>query len=262
MPARKKVIKKEEEESKPEVRLETAVEGTPASSTTDEYAATSVTELGKASAGSVPEVAHAVTVGDLARVTEPEAVTSAPAVTTATPSTTQMPVVMPEVEMASAKGGGWNWLGVVVAFLGGAAIGGLGGYAAWGSGLLAKLIKAPAAVVMTKGGTETAPTAAPSPTMATVAREDLKVQVLNGSGVRGAAGVAGGYLESLGYSIADVGNAPDSDFEETVVRIKSDKKTYWEMLKADLGGKYTVVAQVESLEEGSLYDVVVIVGKK
>jgi len=100
MPARKKVIKKEEEESKPEVRLETAVEGTPASSTTDEYAATSVTELGKASAGSVPEVAHAVTVGDLARVTEPEAVTSAPAVTTATPSTTQMPVVMPEVEMA------------------------------------------------------------------------------------------------------------------------------------------------------------------
>lgn len=109
----------------------------------------------------------------------------------------------------------------------------------------------------------TTPTETPeaSPT-AELKREDLKLQVLNGSGVVGAAGEAEELLEGLGYEDIETGNADSYDYEETEVSIKEDKEDYSKMLTDDLSEKYTLAAETKALDEESEFDAVVIIGTK
>ena len=101
--------------------------------------------------------------------------------------------------------------------------------------------------------------AAPTPGLA---RSELKVEVLNGSGVPGLAAKAAAYLEQVGYKEVKTANAQKYDYAETVVQIKESKKQYLEMVKQDVGKKYTIAAKTETLDEKSDFDVVIIVGKK
>ncbi|KKQ51316.1 hypothetical protein A2865_03035 [Candidatus Woesebacteria bacterium RIFCSPHIGHO2_01_FULL_39_17] len=48
-------------------------------------------------------------------------------------------------------------------------------------------------------------------------RDEVKIQVLNGTGITGAAGALQKELEGLGYSQVDVGNAQKQDFKATEV---------------------------------------------
>lgn len=103
------------------------------------------------------------------------------------------------------------------------------------------------------------PEASPAPE---IKREDLKLQVLNGSGVAGAAGEAKELLEGLGYQNIETGNADSYDYEETEISIKEDKEDYLEMLRDDLADKYTLSTESATLEEESEFDAVVIIGSK
>lgn len=91
-------------------------------------------------------------------------------------------------------------------------------------------------------------------------REDLRLQILNGGGVAGAASKAQQHLEGLGYNVADVGNASSFDFTETEIRIKDSKREYLQLLRDDLSEEYTLASGAETLGEDSDYDVVVVIG--
>lgn len=106
--------------------------------------------------------------------------------------------------------------------------------------------------------TETAsPSAAPS-----VKREDLKIQVLNGTGKAGVAATAQEYLEGLGYKNVEIGNASSSDFTETEISIKDSKKDYLETLKSDLAENYTVSSEIKTLSSTNEFDTTVTIGSK
>lgn len=94
-------------------------------------------------------------------------------------------------------------------------------------------------------------------------REDLSLQVLNGSGVLGEAGRVKEFLEELGYKDVAVGNADSTDYQETEVSIKENKKDYLELLTDDLSEKQTLSSQTALyLDKNSLFDAIIIIGKK
>ncbi len=102
-------------------------------------------------------------------------------------------------------------------------------------------------------------TPSPSPQLK---RADLKVQVLNGSGLAGAAAKAKDLLEGLGYKDVKVGNAGSSDVVETEVAIKNEKKNYRDQLIKDLAKAYTVASKSSELKKDSDFDAVVTLGSK
>ncbi len=113
------------------------------------------------------------------------------------------------------------------------------------------------------------PTSAPStdPTLtaspsSTLKRDELKAQVLNGSGVSGAAGKAKTLLEDLGYKNVDTGNASVSDLAQTEVAIKDTKKEFLDLVIKDLAKSYTAVKVDKALVTTSKYDVVITIGRK
>ena len=93
-------------------------------------------------------------------------------------------------------------------------------------------------------------------------KKDLQIQILNGSGVTGAAKKAQDYLEGLGYTVSAVGNASSSDYTTTQISLKDSKKDYLPLLKKDLSEKYEVADTIDSLEDNSKYDAVIILGTK
>lgn len=101
----------------------------------------------------------------------------------------------------------------------------------------------------------------PMPTVA-FSRRDLKVKVLNGSGISGRAGEAAAVLEKLGYQVVETSNADSFDYEETIIKIKEENKSFLPLLTNDLKTHYTVSSEEEILPEDEEEDVVVIVGKE
>lgn len=109
------------------------------------------------------------------------------------------------------------------------------------------------------------PTPTPTPVRSATSAAELKrqaisVQVLNGSGVTGAARKATDYLSGFFYTIAGTGNADNTDYEKTVIQTK--KEADLELLKADLGAQYEIGSASATLSSSSSYDALVIVGKK
>lgn len=105
---------------------------------------------------------------------------------------------------------------------------------------------------------------APTPAVATpsaeVKREDLKIQVLNGTGKAGVAAIAKEYLEGLGYKDVEAGNADTSDFEETEISIKDSKKDYLTILTGDLSEKYQLSETAKTLSNANDFDAVITIG--
>lgn len=64
-------------------------------------------------------------------------------------------------------------------------------------------------------GTTEEPTATPAPTQ--LEREEITLEILNGSGVAGAAGDATEIFEALGYEVVETGNADDTVGNEIYV---------------------------------------------
>lgn len=150
------------------------------------------------------------------------------------------------------------WIIVPTALLVGALVGGLITYF---SGLSRLEDGEPTVtpVATTASEVKETPVASSAPTLK---RDGLKLQVLNGSGVSGAAGKAKTLLEGLGYTSVDTGNASSSDFANTEVAVKDSAKEYMDLIIKDLSKEYEATAAAKVLPTSSKYDIVITLGKK
>jgi len=105
------------------------------------------------------------------------------------------------------------------------------------------------------------PKVTPTGTSSNLNRANLKISVLNGSGVTGAAKEASDVLKKLGYDVVSTGNADNTDYAETTIQVTSAKKAYLDLLKSDLSGNYTIGSATADYT-GTDADAVVIIGKK
>lgn len=161
-------------------------------------------------------------------------------------------------EKASVNKSSYLWITIPIALLFGALAGGLITYFSGVSKLESNDVTS--TPISTSIPTdETSPTDSPTKDLE---RDTLKIQVLNGSGVAGAAGKAKVYLEGLGYVDIVSGNASTSDFPETEISIKDSSKDYLELITSDLEKNYEVAKETKTLVSSSAYDVVITIGQK
>lgn len=107
------------------------------------------------------------------------------------------------------------------------------------------------------------PTFTPTPTESPepVELSDYSVEVLNGSGVAGKAGVIATLLEEEGFASADAANADNQDYTDTLVLMKADiPEGVFTELERILGKDYVLELSSDKLDEDSEYDVQVILG--
>lgn len=90
-------------------------------------------------------------------------------------------------------------------------------------------------------------------------KKDLKVRVENGASIAGIASKTQNKLEELGYVVTGIGNA-EEDRENTLVKFKTSKINYKELITTDLKADYELVIE-EGLPETEEYDVLVVLGK-
>lgn len=93
-----------------------------------------------------------------------------------------------------------------------------------------------------------------------LSRDDLRIQILNGSGTPGAAGSMSAYLKNLGWSDITTGNADSFDFEDVSISVTSDLAGYLELLETDLSDSYTIGDTDTDLTSSS-YDAVITIGQ-
>lgn len=130
-----------------------------------------------------------------------------------------------------------------------------------GFGLLV-LVQGPSSLTSFFASPTPTPTSTPTPTPTpeVANRSALTIEVLNGSGKAGAAGVMRKFLEEKGYTVDSVGNADRSNFEQTEIHVKEDKEDYLSLLKEDLSESYTVSTAAADLAPEAEVDAQVIVG--
>jgi hypothetical protein len=83
-----------------------------------------------------------------------------------------------------------------------------------------------------------------------LSRAETSVIVLNGSGRSGAAADKAARVQSLGYTIGTVGNAPRSDFTRTIVMFRPGYRAEAVRLAADL--KLKIVGPLDGLRSSDL----------
>ena len=69
------------------------------------------------------------------------------------------------------------------------------------------------------------PTLMPTPTLMEVDKSEVKIQVLNGTGIAGGAGILKTKLEGLGFSGIEVGNASPQNYTDTEVTFSDSVST-------------------------------------
>lgn len=92
-------------------------------------------------------------------------------------------------------------------------------------------------------------------------KAELKIQILNGGGVKGEAARAAQLLDKTGFKNIKTGNADRFDYEKTEISIKEGQKEFLQEITEALSENYTVSSDAKTLEEKETYDVVIIIGK-
>jgi hypothetical protein len=92
-------------------------------------------------------------------------------------------------------------------------------------------------------------------------RANLRVAILNGSGVAGAAKQISSYLNGLGYTIQTIGNADDFTYRNITVKIKKSKNEYLPQIKKDIEENSPNITILTSVDDKISADAEVIVGK-
>lgn len=108
------------------------------------------------------------------------------------------------------------------------------------------------------------PTRAPTPTPSAVNKSDISINVLNGSGITGAAAKLETSLDSEGYNVVSRGNADNSDYTDTIIQAKDTvSDDYLDALSEFLSKTYSVSPEIETAS-GSAddADVTIIIGSK
>jgi len=92
-------------------------------------------------------------------------------------------------------------------------------------------------------------------------KKDLKIRIENGAGVSGVAASAKVFLEKLGYTVVGIDNAKETGRENTLVKFKTAKLEYKDMLVSDVKDKYSLVVE-DGLADSLEYDVLIVIGLK
>lgn len=90
-------------------------------------------------------------------------------------------------------------------------------------------------------------------------KADLKIRVENGAGIEGIAGKTQTFLEEAGYTVTEIDNAEETGRNDTLVKFKSSKIEFKDLLIDDISQEYDVVVE-EELDEDLEHDVLIIVG--
>lgn len=109
------------------------------------------------------------------------------------------------------------------------------------------------------------PTSVPTPIVTptpAVNKKELEVEILNGSGKAGVAGILKTLLEEKGYTVAGTGNATSYDYAKTEIQVKADKEAFLSILQADLTGSYVIGTATATLKSSLPYNAVIIIGKE
>ncbi len=101
----------------------------------------------------------------------------------------------------------------------------------------------------------------PTPTKEPLDRSEFKLEILNGTSTTGLAASTSSNLQDLGYEVVRVGNATNSSFEQTLVRVKPTMLDLAEQLIRDLAPKFTAIAD-PTLPDTENNDSVIILGTK
>ncbi len=88
-----------------------------------------------------------------------------------------------------------------------------------------------------------APTATPTPTLS---RKDMRITVLNGSGVAGSAQKVSSYLQGIGYTIDATGNAGIFTHRGITIEVSKENEPYVALLTKDLTGQFGQVSATVS----------------
>lgn len=107
--------------------------------------------------------------------------------------------------------------------------------------------------------TPTLPPPTPTPTPA-IARSDVKIKILNGSGISGKANEVKELLKEKGYEEILTGNADSFDYDKTEIQIKKDKAGDLKTLIAQDVKDNTSTPTYSDLDEDEAADIVIIVG--
>lgn len=107
---------------------------------------------------------------------------------------------------------------------------------------------------------EPLPTDAPTPSIE-LKKGDLRVSVLNGSGVAGAANSTASTLRALGYSVVSTGNADRFDYTGITIKVKKEKSDFSDLLKKDITASASAASVSASVDDTIPTDAQVIVGK-
>ncbi len=106
------------------------------------------------------------------------------------------------------------------------------------------------------------PTVAPDASPAAeLDKSEISIQVLNGSGVAGAAGGVEDILSGADFENISTGNADNYDYQETEISVKAGQTDLLQELRQLLAEDYTLGTTDQALEATSEYDAVIIVGQ-
>lgn len=94
-----------------------------------------------------------------------------------------------------------------------------------------------------------------------VTKKDLKIRILNGSGVAGTADSARDFLTSKGYVVDSVGNADNFNYKKTVVQSKKSVGSIIGLLTKDLDERYAISIG-STLTESESFDTLIIIGSQ
>lgn len=101
----------------------------------------------------------------------------------------------------------------------------------------------------------------PAPTQEEVDISAYTIVILNGSGIAGEAARVKTALEQEGFTVVSIGNADQSDYENTMIQTKKDTpQAFVSMLKSVLEKTY-VLDETEELSKQEESDVRVIIGR-
>lgn len=94
------------------------------------------------------------------------------------------------------------------------------------------------------------PTLTPLPTRPEFRRADISFEILNGSGVRGAAAKAASKLERLGYIVVKTGNA-DKNYKTSQLFLSPEVRIHEALIIAEFNSEFAISSVAGELESGS-----------
>lgn len=87
------------------------------------------------------------------------------------------------------------------------------------------------------------------------------IEILNGSGIEGAASSQKSDLESIGFKVATIGNADNGDYTTTLIQAKKDvDKAFLDKLRTTL--EESLEVSTEELDKDAKTDIVIIIGSE